>query len=439
MDRRDILVSPIPVRKSNYMRLDSFTKNSLIMFAASSLGSFFNLFYQLVMVRVVPKEVFASLNSLLSLLIIISVPCASFVIMVTKHISSHKARNNDEELRAVWRKLAGHAFWFSLAVALLIIAFRVNIASFLRLDSSGGIVILAFIFFFSGLSTVITGGLQGLERFKWLAFITVGAGLLKLFLSFVLVKMVSNSLNTALAGFLLPSAFGVILGLWPLRMLLKRKEVKEVVDIKKLYRYILPATAVALCFSLFTNMDMLLVKHFFAAGAQDYAVAQMVGKIILSIAGVIYVVMFSRVSHMHALREDSRKILRRSLIFTFGLSVLVTLGYNLFPGLALKLLAGRSSPEIILLGRLFSLSMLFYALSNVLFYYQLSVEKYGFIQPLLIAAAVQITAIAIFHQTVVMVGIIVVLSSLSIFLVNLKSALAYEKPQGQGLGYNPGL
>ena len=45
------------------MRLDSFTKNSLIMFAASSLGSFFNLFYQLVMVRVVPKEVFASLNS----------------------------------------------------------------------------------------------------------------------------------------------------------------------------------------------------------------------------------------------------------------------------------------------------------------------------------------------------------------------------------------
>ena len=48
--------------------------------------------------------------------------------------------------------------------------------------------------------------------------------------------------------------------------------------------------------------------------------------------------------------------------------------------------------------------MLFYALSNVLFYYQLSVEKYGFIQPLLIAAAVQITAIAIFHQTVVMVG-----------------------------------
>lgn len=421
------------------MRLDSFTKNSLIMFVASSLGSFFNLFYQLVMVRVVSKEVFASLNSLLSLLIIISVPCASFVTMVTKHISTCKARNNGEELRGLWQRLAGHAFWFSLTVALLIMAFRVNIASFLRLDSSAGIVILALIFFFSGLSTAVTGGLQGLERFTWLAFITAGSGLLKLFLSFVLVKMVSNSLSVALAGFLLPSAFGVILGLWPLRPLLKRKNIRGQADIKELYRYILPATAVALCFSLFTNMDMLLVKHFFAAGAQDYAVAQMVGKIILSISGVIYVVMFSRVSHMHALAQDSRKILKRSLIFTFGLSALVALGYNLFPGFALKVLAGHSTPEIILLGRLFGWSMLFYALSNVLFYYQLSVEKYAFIKPLLIAAAIQIAAIAVFHQTTVMVGVIVVFSSLSIFLLNLKSALAYEKPQGQGFGHHPGL
>ena len=190
------------------MRLDSFTKNSLIMFAASSVGSFFNLFYQLVMVRVVPKEVFASLNSLLSLLIIISVPCASFVIMVTKQISSHKARNNDEQLRTVWQKLAGHALWFSLAVFILMIIFKGNIASFLRLGSSGGIVILAFIFFFSGLSSAVTGGLQGLEKFKWLAFITVGAGFLKLFLSFVLVKMVSNSLSAALAGFYCPLLLG---------------------------------------------------------------------------------------------------------------------------------------------------------------------------------------------------------------------------------------
>jgi len=127
---------------------------------------------------------------------------------------------------------------------------------------------------------------------------------------------------------------------------------------------------------------------------------------------------------MHALAQDSRKILKRSLIFTFSLSALVSLGYNLFPSLTLNILAGRSSPEIILLGRLFSLSMLFYALSNVLFYYQLSVEKYVFIGPLLMAAGLQIAAIAVFHQTTVMVGAIVLFSSVSIFLLNLKSALA---------------
>ena len=47
------------------MRLDSFAKNNILMFFASSIGSFFNLAYQLIMLRLLSSEAFASLNSLL--------------------------------------------------------------------------------------------------------------------------------------------------------------------------------------------------------------------------------------------------------------------------------------------------------------------------------------------------------------------------------------
>lgn len=404
------------------MRLDSFAKNNILMFFASSIGSFFNLLYQLIMLRLLSKEAFASLNSLLSLLVIISVPVSAFNTMVTKHISSHHARNKFEDLRAIWRKLSTHTFLFGLAFLVLIIIFRGNIAYFLRIGSSRAIIILSGIFFLSALSSVINGGLQGLERFKWLALVTVAAGLLKLLISVGLLRQFPDSLEVALFGFWLPILLSVLLGAWPLRFLF-RGESKEKIQLKGLYLYILPVLSAGICFALLTNIDMILVKHFFTLDAQDYAIAQMIGKIILSVSGVIYVVMFSRASNLHARKEGSRGILKRSLFFTLLLSALASIIYNIFPGLILRALAGPVSRQAILLGRVFSLSMLFYALSNVLFYYQLSIERYRFIRPLFMITALEVIAMYLFHHTTLHVAAISLAGSLFIFLLNLKSSL----------------
>ena len=165
------------------MRLDNFAKNTIIMFAASSISSFFNLLYQLTMLRLMPKDKFASLNSLIALLAILAVPAAAFTTMVTKHVSAYNARKKLEHLKAVWRKMAVDTFCFSLIVFILIVLLRRNIASFLHLDSLGSITILSLIFFLVCLSSVVTGGLQGLEKFKWLAIIGVVAGFSKLLFS----------------------------------------------------------------------------------------------------------------------------------------------------------------------------------------------------------------------------------------------------------------
>lgn len=392
------------------------------MFAASSIASFFNLFYQLAMLKVMPREQFASLNSLVSLLVILSVPAAAFTAMVTKHVSTYNARKKLEHLKAIWRKLALHTFCFSLSVFILIVFFRQNIALFLHLDSFNSIVILGLIFFFTCISSVVTGGLQGLEKFKWLALIGLSAGFLKVFFSLVLVKSIGDMLLAGLIGFLLPTVLGILFSLWPLRFL-ARGAAKEKVGLKGLYLYVFPVLMVSLCFALVTNVDLLLVKHFFFREAQDYSVAQMVGKIILSIPGAIYMVMFSRASSLHALNTSSRDILKRSLTYTFILSFSAVALYNLFPGLVFKILAAGASEEVILLGRLFSLSMLFYALSNVLCAYQLSIERYGFIKTLVPIVILQIIAICLFHQTTSGVLGIMLAGSLLIFVLNVKSAL----------------
>ena len=407
------------------MRLDNFAKNTIIMFAASSISSFFNLLYQLTMLRLMPKDKFASLNSLIALLAILAVPAAAFTTMVTKHVSAYNARKKLEHLKAVWRKMAVDTFCFSLIVFILIVLLRRNIASFLHLDSLGSITILSLIFFLVCLSSVVTGGLQGLEKFKWLAIIGVVAGFSKLLFSVALIKSISDALLAGLTGFLLSTTIGIVFCLWPLRFLMKG-ESKEKIEMKQLYAYIFPVLIVSLCFTLVTNIDLVLVKHFFLTEVQDYSIAQMIGKIILFLPGVIYAVMFSRVSGLHALKTNSRKILERSLLYTFVLSFSAVAAYNLFPEVIFGLLAGQATKEIVLLGRFFSLAMLFYALSNVLFVYQLSVERYNFIRPLVIIALAQIIAICLFHATTIWVLGIMLAGSVLMFGLNLRSAL-YQK------------
>lgn len=396
------------------------------MFLAASIGSFFNLLYQLIMLRLLSKDAFASLNSLLSLLVIISVPVLAFNTMVTKYISSHHARNKLEELKTIWQKLFIHTFLFSLIVLVLIVLFKDNIASFLQIGSAYSIIILAGIFFLSGINSVISGGLQGLERFKWLAIITITAGFLKLLISILLVKKFPNRLEVALFGFWLPMLISILLSVWPLRFFFQGK-AKGKISLRRLYIYILPVLFVGICFALLTNIDMVLVKHFFTKDAQDYAIAQMIGKIILSISGVIYVVMFSRVANLHAKNENSRTILKRSLFFTFVLSLTAAIFYNIFPGLILSILAGPVSQQAIILGRFFSLSMLFYALSNVLFYYQLSIERYEFIKPLIIMAMALVVVINLFHKTTFMVAATMCIISFVLFVLNLNSAFRVSR------------
>ena len=404
------------------MRLDTFAKNNIIMFLGSNVGSFFNLLYQLAMLRLVSKEAFASLNSLLSLLIIISVPSAAFTMMVTKYVSTHKARNSFLQLKSIWQKLAGHAFLFAGAIFILVSLLKVRISAFLHLGTPATVIILAGIFFLSGISPMSAGGLQGLEKFKWMAFIGITAGFLKLVLSVILVKALPNSLDAALYGILLSVAIGILLSLWPLRFLLEGKASLRV-DLRQLYEYVLPVAAVSMCFALLTNVDMVLVKHFFKAEAQDYSVAQMIGKIILSIAGVVCMVMFSRVSNLHAVNESSKNILKRSLLFTFALSLPAVAFYNIFPQFTFKILAGGAADNVVRLARVFSLSMLFYAMSNVLFYYQLSIERYGFLRPLILLSVLQAVIISLFHITTFQVAGIMLVNSLVIFVLNLRSSL----------------
>lgn len=399
------------------------------MFVSGSIVSLLNLLYQLLMVRNLSSKVYGELNSLLSLLVIITIPCSSFGIMVVKFTSKFHAQQLYINLKALLNSLFYHTLILSIGAFLLISLLSPILASFLQLDSIMPVVFLAVIVFLSMISSAISGGLLGLEKFGWLAGSSVVSGFFKILLAFIFVVLLGRQLYGALSVFIISSLLGLLITLWPLKEFFFRVEKNSQLNLKEIYGYFLPSFVVFLCFSLLTNIDILLVKHFFSPTlAGTYSVAQIIGKIIFFLPGTVSVVMFPRLSFLHTQNKDTLHTLKRSLKYSAILCILGLIIYNLFPHYTLQILTKKTGSEYIALGRLFSISMAFFSLSGILLLYQLSINNFKFIKFLILLTIIQILAISVFsffYKSLYMVLIVLCINSFILFLSNLK--LTFKK------------
>ena len=411
------------------LKIDRFLKNNLIMFVSGSIVNLFNLLYHLLLVRNVSTKVYGELNSLLSLLVIIAIPCSSFSTMVVKFTSKFHAQQLYINLKALLNSLFYHTLILSISAFLLISLLSPMLASFLQLDSIMPVFFLAVIVFLSTIMPTIAGGLQGLEKFGWLASASVVSGFFKILLAFIFVVLLGRQLYGALGAFIISSLLVLLITLWPLKEFFFRVEKNPCLNLKEVYSYFLPSFVVFLCFSLLTNIDIVLVKHFFSPTlAGTYSVAQIIGKIIFFLPGTISVVMFPRLSFLHTQNKDTLHTLKRSLKYSAILCILGLIIYNLFPHYTLQILTKKTGSEYIALGRLFSISMAFFSLSGILLLYQLSINNFKFIKFLIPLTIIQILAISVFstfYKSLYIILIILCINSFILFLSNFK--LTFEK------------
>jgi hypothetical protein len=134
--------------------------------------------------------------------------------------------------------------------------------------------------------------------------------------------------------------------------------------------------------------------------------------------------MFPRVSGLNAKNLDTTLVLKKSLFYVFILSSMAIFFYNLFPGLVLKVLTGKVSPESIFLGRLFSISMSFFAALFILISYFLSLNDLRFLKYLIFFTICQFLAILFFHTSLAQVQLILCINAGLLFITHL--ALAFK-------------
>ena len=168
---------------------DKFSKNAIFMFFAASFSSLTNLIYQLVLVRNLTEIEYGILSSLISLLLIIAMPIAAFRTMVIKFISAFNIREKINKISSLFFIFLKHNLFIGLIIVGLVLLLREKIAYFLNIGSDIYINYLASILFLSAIYPVLSGFLQGMEKFYWEGTISIISGLIKIIFTFIFVKI----------------------------------------------------------------------------------------------------------------------------------------------------------------------------------------------------------------------------------------------------------
>jgi len=399
----------------NLRQLDNFSKNIIFVFLGSFLASFLTLVYQLFIAHKFPAEEFAAFNSLIAVYMLIATPLTTLQLTIAKFSSGFKARGETDKVKTFISAFLKISAILAVVTFFLFVLFSFFVTHALKIDSPILVYILSFLLSFAWISPVLVGSLQGLERFGWLVSSVLLNGIIKLGFA-VFFVLLGFKIAGAIGAFLVSVLCGIIAGLIPLRKFLRPVKLSTDLNYKEIFSYLLPLFVSSICFIWLVNIDMILVRYFFAKEVSgSYALAQMLGKIFLFLPSAISVVMFPRTSGLNAVNSDTRPILKRVLFYAACLLMVAVILYNAFPGFVLKVLTGKSPDESILLGRLFSISMTFFALGYVLINYFLSLRKFIFIKYLVLSVGLELIGIFLFHNNLIEVQSVLCINAALLF------------------------
>ena len=287
-----------------------------------------NYFLQIKLSKMLSIEDFGIFNSLLSLTYIFSVPASALVLSIIKLVSNLKSKKSFGLLTKIYWGISLYTLMLSGVIFLVLVLAGRHITGYLNISSTALIYPYAAYVGLSYSNAAPRAYLQGLLRFKGFAFYSVLNALIRFILPVLFVYI----------GY---KVYGVYLGLslsvisaFAFGSLILKKNFQETTYkdpygyYKKILKFSVPVLGVQIAMSIISNMDILIVKHFFdPESAGIYAGVVTIGKILLFGTGIVSTVMFPIIANAYA---ENKRFLGKFLAF-FAVEVLAVLfGIALF-------------------------------------------------------------------------------------------------------------
>lgn len=374
-------------------------KGSLIMFIGTMMGNFGNYLFHLIMGRMLGPASYGILAALISILYIFSIPASTLGTTMVKFTSMAKAKKNYAQIYSLFSEFSQKFLFVSIALFLLFAFASQRIALFLQIPSQNLVILTGGLFLVSLLPTVNNGILQAFLKFPFLATNSIFGVILKIVLAVGLVSL-GFSIGGAMLAIFISTLIVYAISLFPLKFLWRHREENMKIDWARIASYATPVFLTILGLTSLYTTDIILVKHFFAAGeAGLYAALAIMGKIIFYAGSTITLVMFPLVAESYENGGQYKNLLAQSVILVSLISLAITVFYFLFPKIMVETLYGPSYIAVVPYLGFFGIFIFLYSLAYVLANFFLSIHKTKVALFVLLGAFVQIMLISIFHET----------------------------------------
>lgn len=407
----------------NAAKNSKLVQYSAVFFIGSMIINFGNYLFNLLMARMLGVVGYGELQSLLSILVLLSIPLGVVSTIIIKYSANFIGANELAKVHRLFEYFTKKMFFAGAGFCLVIFLAANYLAKFLNLSSAWPVAILGLSVLISFLILPSRSILQGAQKFKDVSVNSIIEVSAKIIFA-VLMIWLGFRINGVVLGVVLGTLTAYLFSFWPMKFIFQYKTAGTVLEIKEIFKYSWPVFLTLLSLTLFYTIDVILVKHFFSPEiAGQYSGLATLGRIVFFVSGPIVSVMFSLSARAAEVDErTSQRVLWQSALLVGSVCLGVLFLYTLLPDLFIKLLLGSKFLPVAGLLAWFSLAMLTYSLVNLLSQYFLSVHHSNFAYLLLAGATAEVLLISFWHQNI---GQIILILNIVLVLVLIALLLYY--------------
>ena len=408
--------------------------NSSIVFVGTFIGSVFSYLFNMLMGRQLGPTYYGEMTALLSLWTIASVAGGAIVTVSMRYSSELYAENQYLALKKLFLFLSKYVFIFGLVVFIIGLILVEPIKDFLSIGSFWPIIITLSAVVFTLLSFINKGFLQGIQKFGQVSFIGILDSSLRLGLGLGLVAL-GFSLNGAMSGVLLATAIVYFYTFFPLRKVLRSSKSQQSqtsfkFDKKEIISYSWPTLIAAVFLVLATNLDIVLVKHYFSPEqAGLYSAVSTIAKIIIYITAPVIPVMFPMVSAQQIKGEKHYRIFLFSIVLALLVSLAVLAIYIIAPQTVISILYGSKYLPYYALLPLLGVAFLFYSLINIIVNYYLAIKNFVFLWFFGLILGIQLIVVSFWHPSLESIAKTLIMTNGALFVLMFGYYLLTKKQQ----------
>lgn len=411
------VIQRIDSRVRSYISNPTIQQSIVLMGATTAANVLQYVFHAFVSRALGPTD-YGVLTSLLALYLIVSVPAGIAQTVITQYVARFRALAEPGRIAGLFGDGVRYLSAAGIVIFVVVAVLSQPIASFLNVADAVPVIAMASVFIVSGGSTAVIGSLQGLQRFYVISATGFLTALFRLAAAIAFI-LVGWGAAGALGATTVATLLAALVGLFFLRDVMATRAEEHGLALGVVSRYTLIVLVGTLAFTVLTNVDLIVVKHYFSPEeAGYYSAAATLGKIILFFPGAISTVMFPKTSHRFALGQTASDLARQSLWAIVALCGAAAIVLAIFPTLAVHILFGTEFDASIGLVGLYGATMGLYALVQMLMAFYISQEEGRFVWLMAAVTAALAVGLVLFHGSLVQVILSLAVSALGVLVIS---------------------